>query len=93
MKTMETSPAVSTLSALAHEVRLAVYRMLVDAGQGGMAAGEISDRLGMHKATLSNHLKILLAAGVVDQERRSRSLIYRARPERVVALSRLLAEG
>lgn len=90
---METSPAVSTLSALAHEVRLAVYRMLVDAGQGGMAAGEISDRLGMHKATLSNHLKILLAAGVVDQERRSRSLIYRARPERVVALSRLLAEG
>nr|WP_043061422.1 metalloregulator ArsR/SmtB family transcription factor [Sphingomonas melonis] len=90
---METSPAVSTLSALAHEVRLAVYRMLVDAGQDGMAAGEISDRLGMHKATLSNHLKILLAAGVVDQERRSRSLIYRARPERVVALSRLLAEG
>ncbi|WP_288934499.1 metalloregulator ArsR/SmtB family transcription factor [uncultured Sphingomonas sp.] len=93
MKIMETSPAVSTLSALAHEVRLTVYRMLVDAGQDGMAAGEISDRLGMHKATLSNHLKILLAAGVVDQERRSRSLIYRARPERVVALSRLLAEG
>ncbi|EZP49944.1 ArsR/SmtB family transcription factor [Sphingomonas sp. RIT328] len=90
---METKPAVSTLAALAHDVRLTVYRMLVEAGDDGMAAGEISDRIGMHKATLSNHLKILLAAGVVDQERRSRSLIYRARPERVVALSRLLVEG
>lgn len=90
---METKPAVNTLAALAHDVRLTVYRMLVEAGVDGMAAGEISDRIGMHKATLSNHLKILLAAGVVDQERRSRSLIYRARPERVVALSRLLVDG
>lgn len=90
---METKPAVNTLAALAHDVRLTVYRMLVEAGDDGMAAGEISDRIGMHKATLSNHLKILLAAGVVDQERRSRSLIYRARPERVVALSRLLVDG
>lgn len=90
---MEPSPAVNTLSALAHDVRLTVYRMLLEAGEEGMAAGEIGNRIGMHKATLSNHLKILTIAGVVDQQRQGRSLIYRARPERVVALSRLLVEG
>lgn len=90
---MRQSLAIETLSALAHETRLNVYRLLAGLGSEGMPAGDIAARLKIPPTSLSNHLGILARAGVVSKERQGRSIIYRARPDRVVALSRLLADG
>ncbi len=77
---METkSPdAVSALGALAHEHRLAIYRLLVQAGPEGRAAGVIADALGVPASSLSFHLAHLTRAGLILQRRESRSLIYSA---------------
>ena len=70
--------AVSALAALAQEHRLALFRLLVQAGDRGMAAGTIAAALGVPNSSLSFHLAQLSRAGLVTQERRHRSLIYRA---------------
>jgi DNA-binding transcriptional ArsR family regulator len=75
---MDATDAVSALGALAQEHRLAVFRLLVQAGEAGMAAGAIAGALGMANSSLSFHLAQLHRAGLIDQERRHRSLIYRA---------------
>ena len=75
---MKTSAAVPLLSALAHETRLEVFRLLVRAGPDGLAAGTMSDALDLPAPTLSFHLKELRVAGLVDSERVGRSRIYRA---------------
>ena len=75
---MHASEAVDALSALAQEHRLALFRLLVQAGGEGMAAGAIAERLGVPNSSLSFHLAQLSRAGLIRQERRSRSLIYRA---------------
>ena len=73
------SPAVVTaLSALAQEHRLALFRLLVQAGPEGMAAGAIAGALGLPNSTLSFHLAQLSHSGLIRQERRHRSLIYSA---------------
>ncbi|MEM7410302.1 MAG: metalloregulator ArsR/SmtB family transcription factor [Myxococcota bacterium] len=74
---METTQAVTALAALAQETRLDVFRLLVEAGPDGLAAGEISEHLEIPSATLSFHLKELRAAGLVACERVGRSRIYR----------------
>ena len=74
---MDSSHAISALSALAQETRLQIFRLLVRAGREGMPAGEIGNALGVASATLSFHLKELKIAGVVECRRRGRSLIYR----------------
>lgn len=76
---MEIKSAVTGLSALAHEGRLSVFRMLVQAGQEGIAAGEIARRLGVPPNTLSTNLGILGHAGLVESRREGRSIIYTAR--------------
>ncbi len=76
---METNEAVAALSALAHESRLAVFRLLVEAGPEGRAAGDIGARLGVAPATLSFHLTRLAHAGLVGSRRDGRSIIYAAR--------------
>lgn len=76
---MEMTKAVAALSALAHEGRLSVFRMLVQAGQQGIAAGEIARRLGVPPNTLSANLGILAHAGLVESRRKGRSIIYNAR--------------
>ena len=75
---MEVGKAVAALGAVAHEHRLAIYRMLVERGPQGLAAGEIAERLGMPPSSLTFHLQQLLHAGLVTQRRLSRQLIYAA---------------
>lgn len=75
---MKADAAVAALSALANEHRLAVFRLLVQAGPEGRAAGAIADKLHMPASSLSFHLAHLTRAGLIAQRRESRSLIYSA---------------
>jgi ArsR family transcriptional regulator len=75
---MKASQAVAALAALAHEQRLTVYRMLVEAGPEGLPAGAISTRLKVPPSSMTFHLQALQRAGLVTQERMSRQLIYTA---------------
>jgi len=75
---MNADTAIAALAALAQEHRLALFRLLVQAGEDGMAAGAIAEALGVPNSSLSFHLAQLHRAGLLSQERRHRSLIYRA---------------
>lgn len=66
------------LAALGHEARLAIYRLLVRAGQEGLNVGEIGAHLKMPASTLAHHLSTLVDAGLVIQERRGREVVNRA---------------
>jgi len=70
--------AVGSLSALAQTTRLQIFRLLVEAGPEGMAAGGIAEALGLPPPTLSFHLSQLRHAGLVSAERRGRSIVYAA---------------
>lgn len=74
---MELTQAVLALSALAHETRLAAFRLMVREAPGGLPAGEIAARLQVTPATLSFHLAQLERAGLLSSHRRSRQIIYR----------------
>lgn len=89
---MESKSAVAALSALAHESRLAVFRMLVQAGAEGIPAGEIARRLGVPANTLSANLNVLSHAGLVESRRAGRSIIYTAAYDRMTALLGFLVE-
>jgi DNA-binding transcriptional ArsR family regulator len=67
---------VAALAALAQESRLAVFRLLVQRGPRGLAAGQIGERLGIPGPTLSFHLAQLGHAGLVSSRRDGRSIIY-----------------
>jgi ArsR family transcriptional regulator len=75
---MKVDLAVAMLAALAQDTRLAIFRLLVQAGEGGMAAGAIGEKLGIPPATLSFHLKALAQAGLVKGRSESRFMIYTA---------------
>lgn len=75
---MEEKDVVKALAALAQPNRLQVFRSLVVAGKEGATPGTLSESLGVPAATLSFHLKELLNASLVSQERIGRNLIYRA---------------
>jgi ArsR family transcriptional regulator len=75
---MDATKTVAALSALAHEHRLAVYRMLVERGPNGLPAGVIAEQLAVPPSSLTFHLQHLLRAGLVTQRRMSRQLIYAA---------------
>lgn len=89
---METKAVVSRLSALAHEGRLSTFRLLVQAGPGGLAAGEIARRLNVLPNTLSTSLGVLSHAGLIDSRREGRSIIYTARYDTMRALLAFLME-
>lgn len=75
---MEAIEAIEALAALAHPGRLAVFRLLVQAGEAGVAAGEVARRLKTPANTMSTQLAILARAGLIRSRRESRSIIYSA---------------
>lgn len=85
---MKSKQAVAALAALAQDTRLGVYRLLVQQGESGLAAGEIAASLKIAPATLSFHLKELAHAGLVRTRHESRYIYYSADFE---AINRLLA--
>jgi ArsR family transcriptional regulator, arsenate/arsenite/antimonite-responsive transcriptional repressor len=85
--------AIEALGALAQEHRLALFRLLVRAGDTGMPAGAIADALGIPNSSLSFHLAQLRNAGLILQERQHRSLIYRANYAAMNALVGYLMEN
>lgn len=90
---METSEAVRALTALAQPLRLQVFRRLVVAGTDGMTPGALVEALGVPSTSLSFHLKELMHAGLVTQERQSRNLIYRAVFDQMKALLGYLTDN
>lgn len=90
---METSNAVAALAALAQESRLAVFRLLVQAGPAGMAAGRISEALGIPPSSLSFHLKELSHAGMVRSRQEGRFVIYEANFSTATALVTFLTDN
>lgn len=90
---MRAANAVEALAALAQGHRLGLFRLLVQAGDKGLPAGEIAHRLGVPNSSLSFHLAQLRKAGLILQERQHRSLIYRANYEAMNALLDFLTEN
>ncbi len=90
---MEPSTAVAALGALAQEHRLAIFRLLVEAGSEGLPAGAIAQALDIPNSSLSFHLAQLSRAGLIAHERRHRSLIYRADYAAMNALVAYLMEN
>lgn len=76
IRIMQTRQALTILSALAQESRLAVYRLLIEHAPGGLAASAIAEKLGLPNATLSFHLKELSHAGLVTSEQSGRFIYY-----------------
>lgn len=75
---MDEKAAIDGFGALAQPTRLAVFRLLVQAGPDGVAAGAVAERVGVPSTTLSTHLGILSRAGLIRSRRESRSIIYSA---------------
>ena len=75
---MKTTDVIGALGALAHEHRLAIYRLLVQRGPDGLPAGVIGQRVGLLPSSLTFHLQNLQRAGLIAQRRESRQLIYSA---------------
>lgn len=79
--------------ALGHATRLAIFRLLVEAGNDGRMAGQIGDTLDVPPATLSFHLKELLRAGLIRNESLGRHVCYRANFDAMNALIAYLTEN
>jgi ArsR family transcriptional regulator len=90
---MEKTDAVAALAALAQDNRLDVFRLLVQAGPEGMAAGQIAEKLGLAPNTLTFHFDRLRFAGLVTVRRDGRSMIYAARYETMNGLIGFLTEN
>ncbi|MCO4890609.1 metalloregulator ArsR/SmtB family transcription factor [Cupriavidus sp. WGtm5] len=90
---METDHALDALAALAHSIRLSVFRLLVQAGPGGLPAGRIAELMDMPASSLSFHLKELHRAGLLSSRQDGRSIIYMAHFETMNALLGYLTEN
>ncbi len=90
---METNTALHSLSALAQESRLGIFRALVQAGPQGLPAGAIAERLALPANTLSFHVRRLEQAGLATARRDGRQIIYRANFEAMNALLAYLTEN
>lgn len=90
---MKASQAVDALGALAQEHRLALFRLLVQAGRDGMPAGALAQALAVPKSSLSFHLAHLTRSGLIEQRRDGRSLIYSANYAAMDSLMAYLMEN
>ncbi len=90
---MESKAAVNMLSALGHDGRLAIFRLLVKAGPVGIAAGDIARTLEVLPNSLSANLNVLSHAGLIAARREGRSIIYAARFETMNSLIAYLTEN
>jgi DNA-binding transcriptional ArsR family regulator len=90
---MTEDQVIRALAALAHPVRLQVFRALVVSGPEGMTPGVMQEGLGIPGTTLSFHLKELATAGLVSTERASRNLLYRAAYDQMNGLIGYLTEN
>jgi len=90
---MDNKSAVTLLSSIAQEARLDIFRLLVQAGSAGMAAGLIAERLSIPASTLSFHLKELSHAGLVNARQESRYIYYSANYEIMNQLLSFLTEN
>lgn len=89
---METETAATALSALANPLRLEVFRAIVRAGEGGMAAGDLARAAGLAPSTLSFHLKELEHAGLIAARRQSRFIRYALKVEAMRDLLAFLSD-
>lgn len=90
---METKQAIQSLAALAQESRLSIFRLLIQAGPAGMAAGAIGEALELPPATLSFHLAGLTRAGLAQSRHEGRFVIYSADYAAMNALVGFLTEN
>lgn len=90
---MNTEQTISALSALAHEHRLRIYRLLVERGPEGLAAGAIAERIGLVPSSLTFHVQALQRAGLITQRRASRQIFYVAEFSAMNALVGYLTEN
>lgn len=90
---MKTEAALAALNALSHQHRLSAFRLLVQAGPAGLAVGELRAKLDIPPATLSAHLNILRAAGLVSDLREGRVIRVSADFGRMDALVAYLGEN
>ena len=90
---METIQAVGALGALAHDSRLAIFRLLVQAGPAGVSAGVIGEKLGLPPATLSFHLAHLARSGLASSRQDGRFVIYSADFQNMSGLVEFLTDN
>jgi DNA-binding transcriptional ArsR family regulator len=90
---MNNQSAVTLLSSIANEARLAIFRQLVQAGKNGLAAGAISEQLSIPNSTLSFHLKALSHAGLINAKQESRFIYYSANYDAMNDLLAYLTEN
>ena len=89
---MDDRQALASFAALSQETRLRIVRMLVVAGPDGMSAGALAEKIGVSPSNISFHLKELDHAGLIGQQRESRSIIYTARFDSLGGLVRFLMD-
>ena len=90
---MRTPEALKSLAALAQDTRLAIYRLLVQAGPDGMAVGSIGEKLQLPGATLSFHLKELANASLIEARQAGRFIYYSANYAQMNGLLAYLTEN
>ena len=88
----DTATVARSLAALGHEARLDVYRLLVRSGHDGLIVGDIAAHTGLPLSTLAHHLRALVTAGLVTQERRGREVVNRADFDAMTATLSFLTE-
>lgn len=89
---MESIRAIDVFAALSQSTRLDTFRLLMEHEPEGLPAGEIARRLEVPQNTMSSHLAILTRAGLIESERHSRSIVYRAVVERVREIASFLVQ-
>ena len=89
---MESDQALDVFAALSQVTRLETFRLLMEHEPEGLAAGEIARRLEVPQNTMSTHLAILTRAGLIESERQSRSIVYRAVVDRVREITSFLVQ-